>query len=124
MVGKILHCRTIYRNSWFVKNRECIIKCKGVWFLLNIALWFVVAFVLKHFMEKLTSGSLSVMVVRMKLNLPVNVPQLQKWLATKPIGEEEIGIDNSITIKKVSWVDDAQKWGGTSPTIEVYIFTI
>ena len=74
-------------------------------------------------MEKLTSGSLSVMVVRMKLNLPVNVPQLQKWLATKPIGEEEIGIDNSITIKKVSWVDDAQKWGGTSPTIEVYIFT-
>jgi hypothetical protein len=58
---------------------------------LNIALWFLVAFVLKYVMEKLTSGSTSVMVVRMKLNLPVNIPALQKWLATKPLGEEEVG---------------------------------
>jgi hypothetical protein len=100
--------------------KEPFIEKPGLWFALNLLLWFAVAYSLKVLMEKLTERSNSVLIVRFKANLPINLENLYKYLRTKQLKEEEVGIEQQVTIKKVSWTEEnTTKWGDSLPNIEV-----
>jgi len=100
--------------------KEPFIETPGIWFIFNIFLWVIVAWTLKVFMQRLTERSGSVLIVRFKANLPIDLDALHRYLKTKSIGEEEIGIDNSFVQKKISWVEtDIKRWHGSPPNVEI-----
>eukprot|EP01117_Protostelium_nocturnum_P009319 TRINITY_DN3338_c0_g1_i1.p1 TRINITY_DN3338_c0_g1~~TRINITY_DN3338_c0_g1_i1.p1 ORF type:complete len:862 (-),score=280.18 TRINITY_DN3338_c0_g1_i1:42-2627(-) len=100
--------------------KEPLIETPGIWFFINISLWFLVAFGLKVLMERLTQKSAAVLVVRIKANVPLNKENLYKFLAGKDLQEEEIGMEEKMLVKKVSWnEEDDAKWGGSAPSIEL-----
>jgi len=85
---------------------DLLIEKPGVWFIINLSLWGVIAWILKSIMAHLAAKSSGVVTVRFKPNMEINVMELRSYLGHKDVGEEEIGIENNQRIKKVSWVDE------------------
>jgi len=83
-----------------------LIETPGVWFCINLLLWALIGWLLKIITESLTEKSSGVITVRFKPNLRIDVPALLKYLNSKNLGEEEVGIDSKQKIKKVAWVDE------------------
>ncbi|PRP78265.1 hypothetical protein PROFUN_13875 [Planoprotostelium fungivorum] len=100
--------------------KQPLIEKPGAWFVINLLLWFCVAYGLKHLMEALTQRSTHVLIVRVKANVPINLSCLYQYLSTKMLQEEEVGVEDKMVIKKVSWSEeDENKWNGGTPMIEL-----
>jgi len=109
-------------DTWWGEQylRQPLIEKPGLWFIINLVLWVAVALCLKLFMERLTQRSASVLVVRIKANVPVDLAKLKLFLCTKPLQEEEVGMEDKMVVRKVSWEEtDESKWNGACPTVEV-----
>ena len=99
----------------------------GAWFLLNLVMWGIFAGALIKLMAYLTDKSAGVLAVRLKLNLPIDVPAFMRYLQSKPVAEEESELDADRRVHKVVWTepdDSAEAWFGSPPKIELTFDTV
>jgi len=108
-----------WAKSMFV---EPFLKQPGVWFLFSIGLWLIVGTVLIKAMHYMQEQSLGVLSMRLKVNLPIDMEKLHKYLQRKNIEEEEMESDKISATKKMAWVETNSKmWGGAHPRIEMLV---
>lgn len=117
-------------GEWTVTNQEwaksafveSFMKQPGVWFLFSIGLWVIIGTALIKFMHYLEEQSMGVLTVRMKVNVPVDMAALHKYLRRKNITEEELESDKISATKKIAWIETNSKmWAGTCPRIEILV---
>lgn len=90
------------------------------WFFVNILLWAIIAIALLYSMRSLASHAGDVLTLRLTPNRKINVANLHKYLANKPIAEEEREVGRDSHTKKISWTEEDNKaWGGAAPRVEL-----
>jgi len=94
----------------------------GVWFLVAMFLWAVIAYGLIVFMHYLQDQAQGVLSLRLKINLPIDMDQFHEYLKLKNVEDEEIECDKTTAIKKIKWTEtNSRMWGGACPVVEVTI---
>lgn len=110
-------------DTWWGKSylEEPFIEKPGLWFIINIMLWALIGWLLKRVMSVLADKSQGVLTVRWRPNLQIDVQRLYVFLETKEVGEEEVGFEQSLKIRKVSWTEkrNSKRWQNFSPKLEI-----
>jgi len=101
---------------WFVE--PMLRQLPAVWFLLNLAAWALVAYVVHRYLMRrvrLTGGTIT---LRQRWRVPCSLTAIHEVLAMKdPDGEERFCDDNN-SITRVSWTEkDKNSWGGFAPRV-------
>lgn len=78
---------------------------------------------MKKVVQKLTDRSAGVITLRFRPNVKIDVNALNRYLEQKDVGEEEIGVEHSQKIKKLSWTESGDVvtnvWRGATPKIDI-----
>eukprot|EP01052_Picozoa_sp_SAG31_P014017 SAG31_NODE_858_length_11437_cov_38.887049_3_plen_844_part_00 len=109
---------TAWARHWIV---DPFMSIPFLWFFINIMLWVIAASGLQFWMRKLNEQALSILVMNIKLNVPLDVKRLREYLATKSLKEESLEAAGVVQMRKVAWKDgDASLWlGFTPPSVEI-----
>lgn len=112
---------TVVNTEWMRVFVEPMIRNTPLtWFLINIASWFCLGFLVIKFMRWLAYRSAGMITLRMKLMKKINVENLTKYLYTKNISHEDRDYDKVTDIVKVQWTeDDRRDWGGFAPKVTI-----
>lgn len=98
----------------------------GVWFLVNLAVWFTFGALLLRYMRYQVDVATGILSYRFVLNKKVDYENFTKYLATKEIGMQDSSLDEGKTTRtrKVQWIEqDPDKWRGTLPIFDVWYNT-
>ena len=91
-----------------------------VWFLISLAMWFIVGFGVLQLLRNLNDKTSGIITARVKVNKPIDLTALDQYLTRKPIMTEDGDADKLTTNQKVVWIErDAAKWEGYEPKIEM-----
>ena len=112
---------TVVHTSW---ARDYIVRPlmskPMVWFLISLAMWFVVGFGVLQLLRNLNDKTSGIITARVKINKPIDLTALDHYLSRKPIMTEDGDADKLTTNQKVVWIErDAAKWEGYEPKIEI-----
>lgn len=115
MTGEWSVVETGWAKAWIV---EPFMSTPFLWFFINILLWVTAASGLQLWMRKLNDHALSILVMSIKLDLPLDVPHLKQYLATKQLSEESLELTGVVQTRKVAWKEaDPALWLGFSPPL-------
>ena len=91
-----------------------------VWFILSLVVWAGVACVMYYLTREIDDKSAGAISYRIKVNKPLNVDALDKYLAFKSIIGEDGVADEDTTLQRVRWQEeDITRWEGYLPIIEL-----
>eukprot|EP00004_Rigifila_ramosa_P001937 TRINITY_DN11949_c0_g1_i1.p1 TRINITY_DN11949_c0_g1~~TRINITY_DN11949_c0_g1_i1.p1 ORF type:complete len:646 (-),score=157.07 TRINITY_DN11949_c0_g1_i1:101-1819(-) len=131
LVGEWSVADTEWAASWII---EPLIKQRpGLWFLVNMMLWGLIALGLISLMRHLTASAHGVLTLRYKVNCQINLENLRLFLETKVIDEEDFDRADGTLIHKLSWTEREEEeesdgagvsagvWGGSPPRVEILV---
>jgi len=108
--------------TWCINNIvKPLLMPAGVWFAINMVWMSAICYFLTRLMRYLEMGASGALILRVKLNKKIkNEDGLLAYLSTKIIESTDSVADARSSIKKVLWKeDDAEKWLGAVPKIEL-----
>jgi len=110
---------TVINTEWMRAFVEPMLKTTpAIWFIFNMAFWFLLGFALIKFMRWLNWRSQGVITLRMRMMKKINVENLSKFLHVKNISQEDRDYDKVTDIVQVVFeADDKRDWGGARPVI-------
>mmetsp|Transcript_26754 Transcript_26754/g.68793 ORF Transcript_26754/g.68793 Transcript_26754/m.68793 type:complete len:134 (+) Transcript_26754:2464-2865(+) len=96
-------------ETWWASKYivEPLIHTPGVWFALNLFLWFLLGYGLYLLSCYLSDKAQGVLMVRLKPNWKISLKRLKGFLKKKDIKEEEVSADGSNRIYKTTWEEEA-----------------
>mmetsp|Transcript_26750 Transcript_26750/g.68774 ORF Transcript_26750/g.68774 Transcript_26750/m.68774 type:complete len:962 (+) Transcript_26750:123-3008(+) len=112
-------------ETWWASKYivEPLIHTPGVWFALNLFLWFLLGYGLYLLSCYLSDKAQGVLMVRLKPNWKISLKRLKGFLKKKDIKEEEVSADGSNRIYKTTWEEEASPtngpWGTLAPRVEL-----
>lgn len=114
---------TILKTSWgqtYIKEK--LVDVVGVWFMISMAMWVVLAYGLTSFLAKLKRRAVGVIGHKVKIDQPLNMDKWEIFLTTRTLDDEDIDVDGPEKYKKVSWKEPPnRRWKGEAPQVDVTI---
>jgi len=123
IIDRILGGWTILATDWGKKYvKEMLLDVVGVWFMISIGLWLVLAYGLTSFMAKLKRRAVGIIGHKRKIDQPLDLEAYRKFMKTRRLEDEDIDVDGPEKYKKVSWREPwSLTWRGEAPQVEVTI---
>jgi WD repeat-containing protein 35 len=108
-------------GTWGAEYLGPLINIPGVWFLISMSLWAVIAFGLYRFMNWMQERSEPVLIARVKVNRPCSIQALNDYLYNKPVTIRDVDDYTDTLRKKVTWIEnDLKKWSAREIKIELF----
>jgi len=112
---------TVVNTEWMRDFVEPMLRNTPLmWFLLNMAFWFILGSVIIKFMHYLNYRAQGIITLRMKMMKKINVENLSKYLHTKQISKEDRDYEKVTDVVNVTFeADDKRDWGNARPVISL-----
>uniref|UniRef100_A0A7S2RBC2 Uncharacterized protein n=1 Tax=Rhizochromulina marina TaxID=1034831 RepID=A0A7S2RBC2_9STRA len=112
---------TVMDSKWFESTANALVyDSPGLWFIFSCLAWAGAASFLLLLLRRYAHLSKGTVFVRLKVNQPILLEQLQRYIARKNIEDETHRVVDGNHVIKVTW-REAQPgdWGGFAPKIEL-----
>lgn len=110
---------SVTTSAWFASfYNSAIVNTPLLWFLISLFFWLIVVFIVLQYYKSKNYVRAGLTTIRLKVNRPVLLEKLQKFLKTKVHSLEERLYDDVNKVVRISYTDNMKKdWGGARPNV-------
>lgn len=110
---------SVTTSAWFASfYNSAIVNTPLLWFLISLFFWLIVVFIVLQYYKSKNYVRAGLTTIRLKVNRPVLLEKLQKFLKTKVHSLEERLYDDVNKVVRISYTDNMKKdWGGAKPNV-------
>ena len=110
---------SVTTSAWFASfYNSAIFNTPLLWFLISLFFWLIVVFIVLQYYKSKNYVRAGLTTIRLKVNRPVLLEKLQKFLKTKVHSLEERLYDDVNKVVRISYTDNMKKdWGGARPNV-------
>merc|ERR1711871_230683 len=112
---------TAVSTTWMRDFVEPMIKNTPMaWFAVNMALWIILAIFLVQILRRMYYRTLGTIVVDIRINRPIDVLKLNRYLVSRKLRSETRHYDGNNTVVVARWRERKKgNWGGYRPCITI-----
>ena len=110
---------SVTTSAWFASfYNNAIVNTPLLWFLISLFFWLIVVLLVLQYYKSKNYVRAGLTTIRLKVNRPVLLEKLQKFLKTKVHSLEERLYDDVNKVVRISYTDNMKKdWGGARPNV-------
>ncbi len=98
-----------------------VISKPMLWWGINMLWLTFMSICLLRYMDYLGGLAMGALSVRITVNRKIDINKLNAFMKTRTVNVTDETIDDDMTQKKISWdEEDAELWGGDTPTVEIF----
>ena len=110
---------SVTTSSWFSSfYNSAIVGTPLLWFLISLFVWLIVVAITLQYYRGKNFIRAGLTTIRLKVNRPVLLEKMLKYLKTKMHSQEERLYDDVNKVVRITYTDNMKKdWGGAKPVI-------